>query len=71
MRYLNSSSCQEIVLEGDITLLKKSKNLHTSLAAAVAHLAEGLCFNALLTLKAENSLIRLVGTRIPTVAKTQ
>jgi hypothetical protein len=32
-----------------------SKYLQTSLAA-MTHLAEGLCFNALLTLKAENSL---------------
>jgi hypothetical protein len=36
--------------------------------AAVTHLTEGLCLNALLTVKAENSLICLVGTRIPTVA---
>jgi hypothetical protein len=36
--------------------------------AALAHLAEGLCLRALLTLKAEKSLICLVGTRIPTVS---
>jgi hypothetical protein len=35
--------------------------------AAMAHLAEGLCLSALLTLKVENSLICLVGTRIPAV----
>jgi hypothetical protein len=47
-----------------------SKYLQTSLAA-VTHLAEGLCFNKLLTLKVENSLICLVGTRIPTVSKME
>jgi hypothetical protein len=36
---------------------------------AMTHLAEGLCFNAVLTLKVENSLICLVGTRIPTLSK--
>jgi hypothetical protein len=34
--------------------------------AAMTHLAVGLCINALLTLKAGNSLICLVGTGIPT-----
>jgi hypothetical protein len=48
-------------------LWKMSKYLQTSLAA-MAHLAEGLCFNALLTLKVENSF---VGTRIPTVSKME
>jgi hypothetical protein len=43
-----------------------SKYLQTSLAA-MTRLAEGLCFNELLTLKVENSLICIVGTRIPTV----
>jgi hypothetical protein len=37
------------------------------LFAAMTHLAEGLRLNALLMLKAEISLICLVGTRIPTV----
>jgi hypothetical protein len=46
-----------------------SKYLQTSLAA-MTHLAEGLCFNALLTLKVENSLICLVGTRIATDGRT-
>jgi hypothetical protein len=32
--------------------------------AAMTHLAEGLCLNALLTLKVEILLICLVGTRI-------
>jgi hypothetical protein len=36
--------------------------------AALAHLAEGLCLRALLTLKVEKSLICLTGTRIPTVS---
>jgi hypothetical protein len=36
--------------------------------AEMAHVAEGLCLNALLTQKAEISLISLVGTRIPTVS---
>jgi pyruvate formate-lyase activating enzyme-like uncharacterized protein len=35
---------------------------------AVAQQAEGLCLNALLMLKVENSLICLVGTEIPTVS---
>jgi hypothetical protein len=46
-------------------LPKMSRNLRMSLAA-MTHLAEGLCLNALLTLKVENSFICLVGTRIPT-----
>jgi hypothetical protein len=49
--------------------MEKSKYLQTSLAA-MTHLAEGLCFNALLTLKVENSIF-LVGTRIPTVSKME
>jgi hypothetical protein len=36
--------------------------------AAMMHLAEGLCLNVLLTLRVENYLICLVGTRIPTVS---
>jgi hypothetical protein len=46
-----------------------STNLHISFAAmtAIAATAEGLFLNALLTLKAENSLIFLVGSRIPSV----
>jgi hypothetical protein len=47
-----------------------SKYLQTSLAA-MAYLADGLCFNALLMLKVENSLICLVGTRIPTESKME
>jgi hypothetical protein len=47
-----------------------SKYLQTSLAA-MTHLAEGLCFNALLTLKVENSLICLVGTRMATESKME
>jgi hypothetical protein len=43
------------------------KNLNMSFAA-MTHLAEGLCLNALLTLKVESSLICLVGTQIPTVS---
>jgi hypothetical protein len=35
--------------------------------AAMTHLAEGLCPNALLKLKVENSLTCLVGTRTPSV----
>jgi chromosome condensin MukBEF MukE localization factor len=37
----------------------------------MTHLAEGLCFNELLTLKVENSLICLVGTRIATMSKME
>jgi hypothetical protein len=44
-----------------------SKNLHMPFAA-MTHPAEGLCLSALLTLKVENSLICLAGTRIPTVS---
>jgi hypothetical protein len=47
-----------------------SKYLQMTLAA-MSHLAEGLCFNALLTLKVENSLICLAGTRIPTLSKME
>jgi hypothetical protein len=49
---------------------EKSKYLQTSLAA-MTRLAEGLCFNTMLTMKVENSLICLVGTRIPTVSKME
>jgi hypothetical protein len=44
-----------------------SKNMQISFVA-MAHLSEGLFLHALLTLKVENSLIFLVGTRIPTVS---
>jgi hypothetical protein len=47
-------------------LPKMSKNLQISFAA-ITRLAEGLSLNAMLTLKVENSLVCLVGTRIPTV----
>jgi hypothetical protein len=48
-------------------LPKMSKNQQISFEA-MTHLAEGLFLNVLLTLKVENSLICLVGTRIPTVS---
>jgi hypothetical protein len=35
--------------------------------SAMTHIAEGLCLNALLTLKVENYLICLVGIRITSV----
>jgi hypothetical protein len=38
------------------------------LSAAMKHLVEGLSLEVLLTLKVENSLICLVGTRRPTVS---
>jgi hypothetical protein len=44
--------------------MKMSKTLHTSFAVMM-HLVEGLCFNALLMPKVQNSIIFLVGTRIP------
>jgi hypothetical protein len=44
-----------------------AETVHMSFAT-VTHLAEGLCLRALLTLKVENCLICLVGTRIPTVS---
>jgi hypothetical protein len=65
---LDSYSFRESILKVDIVFVEMSKYLQTSLAA-MTHLAEGLCFNALLTLKVENSLICLVGTRIPTESK--
>jgi hypothetical protein len=37
----------------------------------MVHLAEGVCLNALLTLKVENTLICLVGTRVPAVSKME
>jgi hypothetical protein len=40
-----------------------SKNLHKPFAAMM-HLPEGPCLSALLTVKVENYLIFLVGTRI-------
>jgi hypothetical protein len=43
-----------------------SKNLHKSFAA-VTHLVEGLCLNALLTVEVGHSLVCLVGTRKPKV----
>jgi hypothetical protein len=43
------------------------KNLQISFVA-MTHLAEGLFLNALLTPEVENSLVCLVGTRIPTVS---
>jgi hypothetical protein len=45
-----------------------SKHLHMSFSA-VAHLAEVLYLQALLRTETENSLICLVGTRIPSVYK--
>jgi hypothetical protein len=45
-------------------LLKMPKNLQISFAT-MTHLPGGLFLNALLMLKVENSLICLVGTRIP------
>jgi hypothetical protein len=62
------SCAEKVSLKEKLFLWKVSKN--TSLAA-MTHLAEGLCSNALLTLRVENSLICLVGTRIPTVSKTE
>jgi hypothetical protein len=49
--------------------MEMSKYLQTSLAA-MTYLAEGLRFNALLTLKVENSIC-LVGARIPTESKME
>jgi hypothetical protein len=46
--------------------LKISITLHASFAA-FRHLAEGLCPSALLMFVVDNSLIFLVGTRIPTL----
>jgi hypothetical protein len=50
-----------------LCLLKTSRDLQM-LFAAVTHLVEGLNLETLLTLKVENSLICLVGTRRPTVS---
>jgi predicted nucleotidyltransferase len=58
---MDSYSFRESIFKVDIALWNLSKYLQTSLAA-MTNLAEGLCSNALLTLKVENSLICLVGT---------
>jgi hypothetical protein len=50
-----------------MSLPKMSKYLRMSFAA-MTNLAEGLCLNVLLTVEVENSLIYLVGIRIPTVS---
>jgi hypothetical protein len=50
-----------------VSLPNISKSLHMSFSA-LAHLTEGLCLSAVLTLKVEKSLICLVCTRIPTVS---
>jgi hypothetical protein len=56
----NKESRQFLVLikclNVDTVLWKMSKSLHTSFAAMM-HLAQGVCLNALLALKVENSLI--------------
>jgi hypothetical protein len=45
------------------------KNVHTS-SGTMAHFAEGLRFDALLTLKVENSIC-VAGARIPTVSEME
>jgi hypothetical protein len=55
---------RESVFKGDNVF---AKNLHMSFSA-MTRLAKGLRRSALLTLKVENSLICLVGTRIPSVS---
>jgi hypothetical protein len=47
--------------------LQKHGQKYAMSFAAMTHLVEGLCLNALLTLKVENALICLVGTRITSV----
>jgi hypothetical protein len=47
-----------------------SNNFHISFAAMM-QLAEGLCINALLMVKVQNSLIYLLGTQIPTELKSE
>jgi hypothetical protein len=61
--YPNTFSYRKSVLRRDNVLLKLSENLHITYAAMM-HPGEGLCLIALLTLKVENSLICLAGTRI-------
>jgi hypothetical protein len=51
-----------------IDLPKTSKDLHMPFTA-MKHMAEGLCLNAVLMLKVENSLICLAGTGMPAVSK--
>lgn len=48
-------------------LLNMSKNLHISFAA-VTHLDQGVCLNALLMLKVDNSVTHLLDTRMPTLS---
>jgi hypothetical protein len=61
---------KKVSLTEILFLPKISINPHTSFAA-MAHLAEGVCINAILVLKVENSLICLVGTRTPTMSKME
>jgi hypothetical protein len=58
---IDSFSCQENILEGDIVLMKMSKKSTYIICRN----------NALLKLKVEKSLIYLVGTQILTVSKTE
>jgi hypothetical protein len=57
---LHTFPYRESVLKGGILLLNMPKSMHM-LIAAMTHPAEGLCLNALLTLKVENFHICLVG----------
>jgi hypothetical protein len=64
IRNMNSFSCRESVLEEDIFI----ENVKKFSFVEITHLAEGLCFNALLTLKVENCLFILC-SRMPTMSK--
>jgi hypothetical protein len=55
------SCIDKVYSKPTLFLLEVPKNLHTSFAA-MAHLAEGICLNAMLMLKVENFLICLGGT---------
>jgi hypothetical protein len=65
-----NSYAEKLSSKETLFLLKMSKSLHTSLAA-MTHLSEGLLFNALITLKVENSLICLLGIRTRAVPKME
>jgi hypothetical protein len=53
---IDSFLCRESVFKPDIVFTENVQNLQTSFTA-ITHLAQGLYFNALPTLKIENSLI--------------
>jgi hypothetical protein len=56
IRILNGLPYLESVLKRDIVFTENIKKQSAASFAAMAHLAEGVCLEALLTLKVENSI---------------